>query len=127
MIRKRQFYALDLDNKQKLISCAGGEDAAIKKYRIKEAEKDGTLEHSASTYIIENDDLVPGVNERGPRVIDFANILKYELFAAGRNFADYCLKLFKEAMGSPVEIEYAIDLEPAENGLPTFYLFKLNH
>ncbi|NCB07396.1 MAG: hypothetical protein EOM73_04460 [Bacteroidia bacterium] len=28
-------------------------------------------------------------------------------------------------MGSPVEIEYAVDLEPAENGLPTFYLLQI--
>jgi hypothetical protein len=28
-------------------------------------------------------------------------------------------------MGSPVEIEYAIDLEKAENGLPTFYLLQI--
>ena len=28
-------------------------------------------------------------------------------------------------MGSPVEIEYAVDLEPAENKLPTFYLLQI--
>jgi hypothetical protein len=28
-------------------------------------------------------------------------------------------------MGAPVEMEYAIDLEPAENGLPTFYLLQI--
>ena len=56
---QKQFYAIDLSNPDfDLVS--DGEDAAIKKYRIKEAEKDGTLEHSASTYLIENDDLIPG-------------------------------------------------------------------
>jgi hypothetical protein len=57
-------------------------------------------------------------------VIDFANLLKYNYIP----FADtlqVLLKLFKEAMGSPVEIEYAIDLEPKENGLPTFYLLQI--
>jgi hypothetical protein len=33
--------------------------------------------------------------------------------------------LFKEALGSPVEIEYAVDLEPEENGRPTFYLLQI--
>src|SRR5690606_1711465 len=33
--------------------------------------------------------------------------------------------LFKEAMGSPVEIEYAVDLDSRENGLPTFYLLQI--
>jgi hypothetical protein len=35
------------------------------------------------------------------------------------------LKLFKEAMGSPVEIEYALDIEPAENRYPTLYLLQI--
>ncbi|MDO8930578.1 MAG: pyruvate, phosphate dikinase, partial [Bacteroidota bacterium] len=35
------------------------------------------------------------------------------------------LKLFREAMGSPVEIEYAVDLEKGHNKLPTFYLLQI--
>jgi len=35
------------------------------------------------------------------------------------------LDLFKEAMGSPVEIEYALDLDTKENGVPTFYLLQI--
>ena len=120
---QKQFYALDLSLTEfDLIK--DGEHAAIKKYRIKEAEQDGTLEHSVSTYIIENDDLVPGIQQNGPRVVDFANILKYNYLPLAETL-QILLKLFKEAMGSPVEIEYAIDLEPAENGLPTFYLLQI--
>jgi hypothetical protein len=120
---QKQFYAIDLTLKD-VDLVAGGEDAAIKKYRIKEAEADGTLEHSASTYSMENDDLAPGVHIQGPRVIDFANILKYDYLPLA-NALQLLLKLFKEAMGSPVEIEYSIDLEPAENGLPTLYLLQI--
>jgi phosphoenolpyruvate synthase/pyruvate phosphate dikinase len=120
---QKVFYAMDLTNSE-IDLVAFGEDASIKKYKIKEAEKDGTLEHLASTYDYENDDLIPGVRQKGPRVIDFANMLKYNFIP----FADtlqLLLKLFKEAMGSPVEIEYAIDLAPSENGLPTFYLLQI--
>ncbi|WP_346854980.1 PEP/pyruvate-binding domain-containing protein [uncultured Draconibacterium sp.] len=120
---QKQFYAIDLSMKDfDLIS--DGEDAAIKKYRIKEAELDGTLEHSASTYIMENDDVIPGVHGNGPKLIDFANILKYNHLPLA-NALEMLLKLFKEAMGSPVEIEYSIDLEPAENGKPTLYLLQI--
>ena len=35
------------------------------------------------------------------------------------------LNTVKEAFGSPVEIEYAVDLESKENGLPTFYLLQI--
>jgi hypothetical protein len=101
-----------------------GENAAIKKYRLKEAEHDGTLLHSVSTYQTENDDLIPGIQGAGPRVVDFANILKYDHIPLAETL-QILLNLIKEAMGSPVEIEYAIDLEPAENGLPTFYLLQI--
>src|SRR5690606_31165526 len=72
----------------------------------------------------ENDDLVPGIQQNGPRVIDFANLLKYNYIPFAETL-QILLKLFKEALGSPVEIEYAIDLEPTENGLPTFYLLQI--
>lgn len=120
---QKHFYAIDLTCSEfDLVS--DGEDAAIKKYRIKDAEVDGTLDHTASTYIVENDDLVPGINAEGPRVVDFANILKYNYLPLSE-MLQILLRLFKEAMGSPVEIEYALDLEPSENGLPTFYLLQI--
>ncbi|MCY1719726.1 pyruvate, phosphate dikinase [Prolixibacteraceae bacterium Z1-6] len=120
---QKQFYAIDLSMKN-VDLMSDGEDAAIKKYRIKDAEEDGTLEHSASTYLFDNDDVVPGVLGGGPKIIDFANILKYNHLPLA-DALQMLLKLFKEAMGSPVEIEYAIDLEPAENGKPTLYLLQI--
>ena len=120
---QKEFYAIDLKRKE-VDLVLEGEDAAIQKYRIKEAETDGTLEYSASTYQMENDDIVPGIQENGLRIIDFSNILKYNYLPLAETL-QVLLKLIKEAMGSPVEIEYAIDLEPAENGLPTFYLLQI--
>ncbi len=120
---QKSFYAIDL-KKNNFNLILEGENAAIRKYRIKEAEKDGTLEHSASTYLRENDDLVAGIQEEGPRIIDFANILKYNYLPLAETL-QLLLKLFKEAMGSPVEIEYALDLDARENGLPTFYLLQI--
>ena len=120
---QKAFYALDLTNiEPDLISL--GEDSSIKKYRIKDALEDGTLEHSVSTYDMENDSLVPGVHKKGPIVVNFSNILKYHYLPLADTL-QILLRLFKEAMGSPVELEYAVDLEPAENGLPTFYLLQI--
>jgi hypothetical protein len=120
---QKSFYAIDLSQTE-VDLVAGGEDAFIKKYSIKEAEKDGTLEHAASTYMMENDELVAGVHGNGPKVIDFANILKYNYIPLAETL-QILLKLFKEAMGSPVEIEYAIDMDSKENGLPGFYLLQI--
>ncbi len=120
---QKSFYALDLSALE-IDLVEGGENAAIKKYRIREAEPDGTLDHTASTYDIDNDDLVPGITVQGPRVIDFANILKYNYLPLADTL-QLMLKLFKEAMGSPVEIEYAVEFDPADNGYPTFYLLQI--
>ncbi|HDR51030.1 MAG TPA: pyruvate, phosphate dikinase [Mariniphaga anaerophila] len=120
---QKSFYAIDLSVPD-IDLVSGGEESGIRKFRIKEAEEDGTLEHAASTYSMENDDLIPGIQGKGPRIIDFANILKYKYLPLTDTLV-LLLKLFKEAMGSPVEIEYAIDLDTKENGLPTFYLLQI--
>lgn len=120
---QREFYALDMDHSQFDLE-NGGENAAIRKMRISFAEKDGVLQHCASVYDYENDMLIPGTESKGPRVVDFVNLLKYKYIPFAETLS-LLLKLFREAMGSPVEIEYAVDLEPGENNLPTFYLLQI--
>ncbi len=120
---QKEFYAIDLSQNDFDLATEG-EEAAVKKYRIREAEADGTLNYSASTYNLQDDDLVPGIQGKGPRIIDFANILKYNYLPLADTL-QLLLKLFKEAMGSPVEIEYAVDLKPTENNLPSFYLLQI--
>ena len=120
---QKEFYAIDMDHTQFDLE-NGGENAAIRKMRISFAEKDGVLQHCASVYDQENDQLIPGIDSAGLRVIDFANILKYNHVPLADTL-NLLLKLFREAMGSPVEIEYAVDLENGENNLPTFYLLQI--
>jgi CheY-like chemotaxis protein len=120
---QRHFYALDM-TRTTFDLVTDGENAAVRRLRIKEAEADGTLEMSVSTYNMENDDIVPGMPFPGPRIVDFANILKYNSIPLADTLL-LLLKLFKEAMGAPVEMEYAIDLSSGENGLPTFYLLQI--
>ena len=120
---QREFYAIDM-TKHTFDLALDGEMAAIRKYKISEAENDGVLEHCASTYIKENDYLMPGTGAKGPRVINFANILEYG-YAPLADSILLLLKLFKQAMGSPVEMEFALDFTKGENGWPTFYLLQL--
>ena len=82
---------------------------------LAEAEVDGTLRHSASTYDAESDRLVPGLGRPGPRVLDFAPILTYgevPLVPVLRRLLEVCA----EALGAPVEIELALSLPPGEPG-----------
>jgi len=120
---QKEFYAIDMDHTQFDLK-NGGEVAAIRKMKISYAEKDGVLQHCASVYDYENDSLIPGIDSPGQRVINFANILKYNHIPLA-NTLTLLLRLFREAMGSPVEIEYAVDLENGDNQLPTFYLLQI--
>ena len=120
---QREFYALDMSRNQ-LDLVQGGEEAAILKLSVREAEKDGILDHCASVYDTENDNLISDLTVRGPRVIDFANLLKYNMIPMAETIS-FLLRLFREAMGSPVEMEYAIDLDRGEGRTPTFYLLQI--
>jgi len=120
---QREFYALDMTNNNADLAAAG-EDAGIIKLSVKEAEKDGTLQHCATVYDAENDDLIPDLSVRGPRVVNFDNLLKYNLVPLAETIR-LLLRMFRDAMGSPVEMEYALDLDTRKNGLPTFYLLQI--
>lgn len=117
------FYALNLDNENVNFDTAN-EDASILKLSIKEAEEDGNLKHCASVYDFHYDRLVNDFNKKGPRVVNFSNILKYDHVPLA-NTLDMLLRFFKEAMGAPVEIEFAVDLDPGRRDLPTLYLLQI--
>lgn len=118
-----QFYALDCSEKD-FDFLEHGELAALKLLDISEAEKHGTLAHCASVYNPNNDRIEAGLSAYGPRIVNFANILQYNYIPLAETISTL-LNTVKEAFGSPVEIEYAVDLEPKENGLPTFYLLQI--
>jgi hypothetical protein len=120
---QKTFYALDMALGDFDLA-KSGEDATINKFGIKEAESDGTIENCVSSFDAENDSLIAGARYPGPKIVDFANILKYNVVPLPETL-DVLLKLFREAMGSPVEIEYALDLEPDEKGRATFYLLQI--
>ena len=118
-----QFYALDCRIKD-VDFLKHGELAALKLLDISEAEKHGTLMHCSSVYNPNNDRIEPGLGTHGPRIINFANILQYNHIPLAETI-NIMLNTVKEAFGSPIEIEYAVDLEHTKNGLPTFYLLQI--
>lgn len=120
---QKYFYALDLSKKE-LDLRGTGENAAITKVRVRQAVEYPDVQHCVSTYDMENDQLIPGISIKGPRAVDFANILKYNSIPLAESISTV-LKLFKEAMGAPVEIEFAVDITAGDRGYPTFYLLQI--
>jgi len=118
-----KFYALD-SSKSDVDYVNDGELASLAMLDISEAEKHGTLTHCASVYNRDNDQIEPGLNSYGPRIINFANILKFNYIPLSETI-DVMLGTIEDALGSPVEIEYAVDLNKTLNGLPSFYLLQI--
>jgi hypothetical protein len=88
---------------------------------LAEAEKDSTLLFIASTYNAQSDRLSPGISIAGPRAITFAPILQSGDIPLNKLLISL-LKLSEEAVGDPVEIEFAMTLDP-EHGLPARFGF----
>jgi len=106
------FYAIDLSSKPNIAHRE--EDATLKNLSLAVAEKDGSLDFIASTYVGADDRLYPGINRDGPRVLDFSPILEFDYFPLAQ-ILEKLLKISEVAIGSPVEIEFAVDLDPRQN------------
>jgi hypothetical protein len=117
-----QFIAVDRSKKE--INLLEGENAGLVRLDIDDAEMHGTLKHCASVYDPDNDMISPGLDKYGPRIVNFANILQYNYIPLAETITSV-LDVVEEALGSPIEIEFAIDLEKDENRRATFYLLQI--
>jgi len=117
-----RFYAVDLANPDP--DLLKGEMAGLTFQDISVSEKQGTLAHSASTYVPDSNSIYPGITKRGSRIVNFANILRYNYIPLAKTL-DVVLKLGRDAMGTAVEIEYAVDLKKDKDGRASFYILQI--
>ncbi len=130
-----EFMALDLDSENKGSggngsgnNCSWHGDAGQaygverlreRAYPIRVAEGDGTLQYVASTYSRDNEAIYDGLSRPGARVVTFAPILKHDVFPLPA-LLDHLQMLGADALGRPVEIEFAVRMgnanEPADFG-----------
>lgn len=105
---QRSFYAIDLRTAE-AVSRTGFRSAIVKR-DLDDAERHGTLDLLGSVWSMENEALYDGINRAGPRAVTFAHILKNEAFPLAEILQDV-LRLGREGMGGPVEIEFAVNLQ----------------
>jgi CheY-like chemotaxis protein len=84
----------------------------IARLGLDEAEVDGTLAAVGSTYSPENDAVYDGIGRAGTRLVTFAPILKNDLFPLAEILRFLCA-MGTDAMGSHVEMEFALSVDPA--------------
>lgn len=122
MLRSTQntYFALNMRNNR--FDLSSGEESTLKALDIDTADKDGTLKYVASTYDANDDRLRDGVAGKGPKVLTFAGIRKYNMLP----FIEVILELLRigqRGMGRPVEIEFAGTVRP--DGKPEFYALQI--
>ncbi|MBN2423990.1 MAG: histidine kinase [Calditrichaceae bacterium] len=101
------FYALDFEEKRE--ETFEVRDIRVKTYKTDVAEKDGALTYISSTYSAENNIITDGLSRQGARIITFAPILKYKTFSMPQ-ILELLLEMGSWGMGTPVEIEFAVNL-----------------
>jgi hypothetical protein len=117
-----KFFAVDMLKKEP--DLLKGEMGGLAFEDISIAEKHGTLKHCASVYNPDNNMIYPGISKPGPRIINFANILKYNYIPLAKTL-EVVLELGKESMGTDVEIEFAVDLTKDKKGRASFFILQI--
>ena len=117
-----RFFAVDLAKTN--LNLLEGEEAGLRVLDIDEAELHGTINHLASVYSPENNRIIPGLSHAGPRLINFADVLKYSYIPLAKTI-QVVLDVVQEALGSPVEIEFALNLDKDKENKASFYLLQI--
>lgn len=118
---QRSFHALDLSNT--LPDLYAGEMASLSELDISAAASDRKFSYIASTWDAEDLRFVPGGAGRGFKVINLANILKHNALPFAEAIS-MILDIGARSMGTPVEIEYALNLDEP-TGTPALHILQL--
>lgn len=81
----------------------------LTKNNIEQAEYDDTLKYIASTYIQDSDKIVIGVGNKGPRVLDFAPLIRLNEIPLVDLMTEI-MNCCKEVLKADVEIEFAVTI-----------------
>ncbi|HUM03973.1 MAG TPA: PEP/pyruvate-binding domain-containing protein [Terriglobales bacterium] len=101
-----EFWALELNHPKHDDPLA---DLRETRFGLDEAEKDGTLHAVGSSYSRDNDAVYDGLSRSGVRIVSFAPVLKQEIFPLAA-ILEQLTKVGEDALGQPVEIEFAVRL-----------------
>ena len=117
-----RFYALDLENLAQQFSI--DDSFNLLRLSLKDADADGSLKYIVSTYDPYDQIIRDGYYPGGRKILSFVNILQHDVFPLARTL-DELLRIGQEEMGRPVEIEFAVNVDPANHDKATFYLLQI--
>ena len=115
-----KFYALDTDMVSNDFKVDDGFN--ILQLKVKEADKDKSLNYIASTFDPYDQVIRDGIYEGGRKVITFSGVLQQGVFPLPE-LLQMAMKYGAESMRRPVEIEFACNINDDRTG--DFYLLQI--
>ena len=122
---QQDFFALDMSPPpERRGPELSTEDPLIRRYSLDQAEQDGSLVYTGSTYSYDNNIVYDGISREGQRLVTFAPILKHGVFPLPE-ILDFILELGSWSMGAPVEIEFAVNMNAPPDAPKEFGLLQM--
>jgi CheY-like chemotaxis protein len=100
------------------------EFTTLEKISISNIFDNKSLKYLVSTYDIEDGIVRDGFSKQAPLLVTFAGILKYDMFPLTDILKDI-LEAGAYSMGSPVEIEFAVNFNQNNNKPPVFAIIQI--
>ncbi len=119
---QRRFYALDL----RLADLIPGfdTDTNLVHTEVSEALKEPIGPYIASTYLPDNDSISQGIVTGGTPLVTFGSLLRGRFLPFSETL-DTVLHTVEDAIGNPVEIEFALDLGRKGEDRPVFHILQV--
>lgn len=105
---QRQFYALDLNPAS--LKTSTDDSVNLTKLEVNKNTHFRNMRYVASTWDAQNQRIADTFNEKGRKIITFAHILKFDTFPLAEIITEL-LHIGKQEMKSPVEIEFAVNMD----------------
>jgi hypothetical protein len=96
----------------------------LERREVDEAEEEFPVRALASTYIPDEHRIRDSGYLKGPKILTFAQVLKYNVFPLPSLLSDF-LDLGRRAMGCPVEIEFSATLSPDPAQKSSFFFLQM--
>ncbi len=119
---QRFFYSLRLGGPYPALGI--NEDVNLEKREVADVAGDPPVRALSGYFLPGENRIRESYDPQGHPVLTFSPLLKHDLFPLAPLLADV-LSLGQEGIGSPVELEFSVNLRPCGGGRPEFVLLQL--
>ena len=112
------FYALRMNR------LTSDQDLNLEKRNVDDAKNEFPVKALASTYILEENRIRDSWHTPGPKVLTFAQVLKYNNPPISGFLTDL-LEFGTNSFGGPVEIEFSVNLYPGKDRKSDFFFLQI--